>query len=429
MGRLKYSIKDCQKYAQKHEGRCLSKTYPPRKVLWKCREGHRWSSNFSVVLWRKSWCPICSAKTAGLAKKLTLQDAQKVAQKKGGRLISKAYTYSKRPYLWECANGHQWKSSFDKIRNTRSWCPYCSGGSGEECVRICFQRIFRRKFPKKRPDWLVVGSRSRLELDGYNARMGVAFEHQGRMHYLHIRHFHGTRKNFAKRVALDRLKNRLCTQHGVRLVKIPEVGWKFTLERLLPEVIRRCRKQGIRVPVGADRLRINYAPAMNMNPDKSVECLKLLAAHARKRGGHLLDKEWHGRKWKHRFKCQRGHIFRTTIGNLIGLERWCNLCSLVTRRHRKKDWWNRYRETFSDKLRKKRSYRLRELQDIAKKRGGRCLSVEWDKVNTRYKFECGTCGRVWMTTALHIIQGQWCRICASRKARRIQLRQTETEDN
>jgi hypothetical protein len=87
----------------------------------------------------------------------------------------------------------------------------------------------------------------------------------------------------------------------------------------------------------------------------------------------------------------------------------------------RKSWWIKNRRAYSEKLRGERGHRLKELQDIAKKRGGRCLSKKWDKVSARYKFECGECDRVWMTSALHIFHGQWCRVCASRRNRQKQL--------
>jgi hypothetical protein len=32
--------------------------------------------------------------------------------------------------LWECAKGHQWETTADKIKNKKTWCPYCA-----ECIK------------------------------------------------------------------------------------------------------------------------------------------------------------------------------------------------------------------------------------------------------------------------------------------------------
>lgn len=421
-GAFKYTLEECQRYAHGFGGRCLSKEYSPTRVEWECKRGHRWASRFSLVLWRKSWCPKCRARDAGLAKRLTIRDAQEAAKKKGGRFLSKVYTFARRRYLWECANGHRWKTSYDKIHNSSDWCPYCAHGSGEECVRICFQKIFKRRFPKKRPSWLNVGTRVGLELDGFNAGMALAFEHQGRMHYKNIPYFHSRKGSFGRRLALDRLKHRICLQNGIRLVKIPEVGWKFPLERLLPEVIRRCRKLGIRVPSGAERLRINYAPALNMNPDKSDKCLKLLAKYARKKRGRLLDKVWHGHGWKHRFRCRQGHIFSSKFGNLVTLGRWCFRCELSKRQQRKRKWWAGRGGTLLRLKMKRLGQRwLDKIHAHAAKNGGDCLTKEWPGWKGLCRLRCGNCGRTWTTRPQKLINGQWCRSCASRKSRQRQL--------
>jgi len=412
----KHTLEDVQAYARRHGGRCLSKTYPPTRVKWECRDRHRWASNFLVVRQRGSWCPLCSKRKAGLLKRFSIHDARLFAQKKGGKFLSKTYTLSRRRYLWECANGHRWKTTLDKIKNSRGWCPYCSDGSGEECVRACFQGVFRRRFPRGYPAWLVDNSGRSLELDGFNARLGVAFEHQGRMHYINVRHFFRGRRSFQRRLALDRLKHRLCRQHGIRLVKIPEVGWKFPLERLLPEVIRRCRQRGIRVPAGAERRRINYAPAMNMNPDKSKKYLKILASHARKKGGKLLEKSWLGHHSKHRFRCRQGHVFRIKIGNLVSNGGWCMRCELVARRHRKKLWWNgRGGMLLRAKMKKLGDRWMKQIHAHAKKKGGDCLTKEWPGWKGLCRLRCGKCGRVWTTGPQKLINGQWCRSCASRE--------------
>ena len=46
-------------------GRCLSKSYKNahEKLLWECKEGHRWKATAGNVLHRNSWCPQCAAST------------------------------------------------------------------------------------------------------------------------------------------------------------------------------------------------------------------------------------------------------------------------------------------------------------------------------------------------------------------------------
>lgn len=421
-GSYKYSLKDCQRYAKSRGGTCLSNFYVSRReskklgkrLKWKCSAGHVWEADFDNMSQRGSWCYLCSRKKLAELFRHDIKEVRKLARAKGGRFLSPSYTSALKPYLWECKNGHRWKTAVSNVRNANSWCPYCVKGSGEECVRICFEKVFRRNFPKVRPAWLKGISGRLLELDGFNSQMGLAFEHQGRHHYRPINFFYRKDGLFQRRIAIDRKKSGLCRQYGVRLVKVPEVGWRFPLERLLPEVIRRCRSQGIRVPAGADRLRIDYSPAWNANQHRSNERIRQLKAYARKRGGRCLDSKWIGYKAKYRFRCKRGHLWKTQPGGMLGRERdWCRRCSRFALREKSKRYWKtRGLEILRRKW--KVQGRIKQLQAVAKSRGGECLSKEWAGWQAEYRFWCKRCNQKWKAYPQGIFEGGFCKKCAMR---------------
>jgi len=359
--------------------------------------------------------------------RLTIQEVRNTSKAKGGRFLSNTYKNAQTRYWWECANGHKWITTTNKVRNGR-WCPYCSEGIGEELTRLCFQRVFKKAFPKSRPDWLHLGGGFSQELDGYNARLGIAFEHHGRQHYARVKKFfHRTPARFKRQVALDRRKHRLCIQHGIRLVKIPEIGWKFQLEKLLPEVIRRCRRLGIRVPASAGRLRINYAPAWNMNQQRAEKAMRDLRRTAKRRGGMCLDSQYMGDRWRYHFLCGCGHQWRTSAGN-IRKGTWCPRCMVKIIRKKAIHWWQ---GTQGKKMRE-RHYRegqrhLVRLKNFAKKMGGKCLSKEWLGDKKPYSFRCGDCGREWETFAGNILtHHHWCSSCSIRKVWAKETRRRDT---
>jgi hypothetical protein len=348
---------------------------------------------------------------------LTIQEVRALARAKGGKFLPRFYRSAKIRYRWRCANGHRWMATVDTIRNRGSWCPYCAKGSGEECVRICFERIFRRKFPKVWLDWMLSDSGRSLELDGFNAGMGVAFEHQGQHHYHHRGLFYRKAGQFQRRLALDKRKHRLCRQRGIRLVKIPEVGWRFSLEELLPEVIRRCRRLGIRVPAGADRRRINYAPAWNMNRDRAIKAIMDLKASARKRGGICLDSEWRGSRARYRFRCRRGHGWSGFPAGVVRGAAWCIRCRSINMINRKREWWaTRAGDVLRGKMRGAGEESLVKIHRLARQKGGECLTQEWRGWQSRYRFRCGRCGREWFNYPQNFLdKSQWCRSCSLRK--------------
>ncbi|MCD3232653.1 hypothetical protein IRP63_14920 (plasmid) [Clostridium botulinum] len=52
-------------------------------------------------------------------------------ESKGGKLISKKWTYAKDTYTIQCNEGHIFKSTADSLVNKPQWCPYCSGRRGD----------------------------------------------------------------------------------------------------------------------------------------------------------------------------------------------------------------------------------------------------------------------------------------------------------
>jgi hypothetical protein len=56
---------------------------------------------------------------------------------------------------------------------------------------------------------------------------------------------------------------------------------------------------------------------------------------------------------------------------------------------------------------------IEEVRAIANKRGGQCLSGEYTNNKTKLLWQCMK-GHRWLTTASHIKQGHWCPACAGR---------------
>ena len=103
-------------------GKCISDIYlnAKTKLLWECGEGHRWKAIPGNVE-RGRWCPHC----AGVAR-LTIEEMQRIAEKRGGRCLSESYFNAQVKLKWECKEGHQWETAPDNIKNG-TWCPKCSG--------------------------------------------------------------------------------------------------------------------------------------------------------------------------------------------------------------------------------------------------------------------------------------------------------------
>lgn len=61
-----------------------------------------------------------------MAAKLTIDDLQEAARKKGGECLSNVYVNKGTRYRWKCAEGHEWEAIANSIKQG-SWCRICLG--------------------------------------------------------------------------------------------------------------------------------------------------------------------------------------------------------------------------------------------------------------------------------------------------------------
>ncbi len=91
-----------------------------------------------------------------------------------------------------------------------------------ECQKALQDLYPRYQFEKVRPPFLRNPRTGRnLELDFYCPELRLAVEFQGRQHYVYDKHFHKSQEDFYEQLERDRIKQELCTQHGIRLITVP----------------------------------------------------------------------------------------------------------------------------------------------------------------------------------------------------------------
>ena len=124
-GKLKLTIEQMRRLAEKNDGKCLSDKYHDShtKLFWKCSLGHQWAATPASIK-QGSWCPAC-AKSGPSAKKNIL-DMQNIAGERGGKCLSTNYKGAHNKLLWQCEKEHQWEAYPKSIRQG-SWCPKCAG--------------------------------------------------------------------------------------------------------------------------------------------------------------------------------------------------------------------------------------------------------------------------------------------------------------
>lgn len=118
-----------------------------------------------------------------------------------------------------------WTSGYryiPRVKNNGRAPPKESKGEAE-CRRVLME-VFRKPFPKARPNFLnnpVTGGNYNLELDCYNQELRLAVEYNGAQHYKYIPYFHKNKEAFINQKYRDELKRRMCQDNGITLIEVP----------------------------------------------------------------------------------------------------------------------------------------------------------------------------------------------------------------
>jgi hypothetical protein len=121
------TIEDMQRKAKERGGICISKKYinSQTNLWWQCKRNHRWKAKPNTI-YNGSWCSKCAYINQSERQRIDISVYQRIAGKKGGRLLTKKYTRSRDYMEWICDKKHVWKAKGAQIKNG-SWCPFCAG--------------------------------------------------------------------------------------------------------------------------------------------------------------------------------------------------------------------------------------------------------------------------------------------------------------
>ncbi|NDC22413.1 hypothetical protein EBZ57_03555 [bacterium] len=303
----------CQ-IATKKGGKCLSAVYlgANEKLKWQCADGHAWDATPGSVK-NATWCPVCANYLP-----LTIQEMKQIASERGGKCLSEEYISNNKKLKWQCADGHIWWAVPNSIKQQQSWCPKCKESIGENICRAFFEIMFEDKFTKIRPIWLAGEGQARLELDGYNETLKIAFEHQG-VHHYDGDIYHKTKNYLDKIRARDNLKLKRCKQLGIKLFIIPEVPRLLPIENLELFIRNEAAKLNITIP------RDSNVDIKNIDLYSLRSVMAKLRELANSRGGTLLSVAYVGSKNKLLWQCAKGHSWEATPYS-VKKGTWCPSC-------------------------------------------------------------------------------------------------------
>lgn len=376
-----YSIEDMNKLAKQHNGKCLSLEYKSRrdKLRWCCAIGHLWAAMPSNII-KGQWCPECANRQRGESKLGTIGHMKKLALKKMGSCLSDDYTNSRTPLRWRCVKGHVWLARPASV-SVGHWCPICKSSIRENICRRYFEIMFNDTFPKSRPSWLVNSNGNHQELDGHSLKLKLAFEYNGQQHYNGLKNGFFRARTLAEQMDVDENKRRLCKINNVTLIEIPYIVKDKDIGRY---IIQRCEELEVAIPnSNLDGIRYQDFDICNK---KELDLTKKIANN---RGGECLSKNYIDARTKLGYRCNFGHVWAASPLKIKN-GTWCPICAGTVRKT------------------------IEEIQELAKKRGGLCLSTTYVNNDTKIEWECRN-GHRWFATPHNVKKGQWCMICAGRR--------------
>ena len=363
-------LKELIDIAAKRGGELLSDRYEnaKSKLWWRCGAcGNQWQSTPDSVK-AGSWCNSreCNSGIA-IDDNAYIQRAIEAVSAAGGTFQSidrrieatgKTTIYVK--YL--CEVGHPSNVRLYALE-TGHGCNTCNlRGVNETISRAILEHLFECSFTKIKPLWLRSEAGHRLELDGYNEHIGLAFEYQGQQHYEYLPFFHKSHDDFDQRQRWDQHKRQACESQGVTLLEIPYWIESSAIQAFICDALDPTHKALVKNKELLDVSRIQTGRG---------EELARLQKLAQTRGGRLISEIYIDSRTPLLWDCGNPlHDSWSAVPSSITQGTWCPRCG------------------DEDAARKKRTP-VEEITKLGALREWVYLGEEAQYQPRRYKFRCG----------------------------------------
>jgi hypothetical protein len=308
-------------------------------------------------------------------KKLTLQAMASLARERGGRCVSPVYINSAVPLLWECAAGHQWSAAPESVRKG-SWCPECAGVRRLTLEEI--QRLAEYRGGKCLSNRYVNGASKLI----WRCSAG----HEWNATPSQIRKGHWC--PFCARIVRLTLYQlqRIAAGKGGQCLSLDCANSAKPLQwRCAAGHEWRARASSMRAGT--------WCPLCVQNQKLKLEEMQDIA---RERGGRCLSANYKNGAIPLLWECKLGHRWKAPPARVKGGSRrkgsWCPECYNLRRKFHAR-------------------YSIEEMGELARARGGECVSIEYNGSKSKLLWECAIRHR-WEATPASVVEGTWCPACA-----------------
>eukprot|EP00439_Symbiodinium_sp_Y106_P054859 s693_g7.t1 len=293
----------------------------------------------------------------------------------GGECLAIGYTNLKTKVPWQCQHGHTWDALPNNVLNQKKWCPECARNKR----RIRLQRL--QDHARARGGWCLSTSkynRSRAKVP-WQCKLGHTWEasvqsvlHNGSWCPKCCRKGRTCKKRSLKDLQAHAASlGGRCLSTAYEGMRAPAV-WQCHeghTWRAIPDAVLNKKKTWC--PVCAGNAPLN---------------IRLLQAHAARRGGKCLAKKYVNSRSKVTWKCEHGHSWRAKPKSVLNSGSWCPQCNKIG---------------------------LPRLRAHAAALGGRCLAKSYKDAFQKLLWECRV-GHHWEASASTVLHGKsWCPECAT----------------
>jgi len=432
---IRHTIEEMQKWASELGGKCLSKEYwdEYRKLSWMCGKGHTWEASYDIII-RGAWCPRC---VKDVEKEERLETIRLFAKEKGGECLNKEYKDSKADLQFRCGEGHLFTLGMQTVKKG-SWCPVCSRIKKNEQYLINIKALVRKKGGECLSD-VYTNTTTKLHFQCSEGHQWFAPSKE-------IIHGAWCLKCCNKRIAEQRIiplevYKKVAIERGGKLLSD---DFKDGSSKLLWE----CSEGHQWYASGSDvKNGKHWCPhCLGM-----IKTIKDMHEYAAGNGGKCLSDVYVNSTKKLEWQCSEGHIWKATPQG-ISIKRWCPVCGIEKSHKQSRNDIEIYRKIAIERGGKllsdsctsgkqkllwecskghqwsaqpasiknsgqwcpycagKVQKTIKEMQELAAKKGGLCLSDFYVNVKTKLEWQCKE-GHTWKSCPTNIIDGNWCPVC------------------
>lgn len=372
----KSTLVQMRRLAQRRGGKCISRRYINSRIPLRWR--CRSGPEWNAMPTNVNKGSWCPA--CARRKRLTLDEMQELAASRGGQCVSDQYLNNHTKLRWRCAAGHEWEAAPVLIK-LGQWCPHCAHVarlSLDAMVEIASSRGGRCLSTK----YVNVGTHLRWKCEaGHKWTATPASIRSGKWCPCCV---HNQRLELK---AMHRLARR-------REGKCLSTVYINNREPLLWECRRRHRWKATPTNVkGGKRKRGTWClECYNLRRKFGIrDSIERMEKLAQRRGGHCLSSEYINSKSKLIWQCEKGHCWRA-VPVSVRRGSWCPVCA------------------------RNQKLTLEQFHSLAARRGGKCLSERYSNNDTPLRWECAL-GHRWKASPGKVKRGSWCAKCVNLRRR------------